>query len=203
MLSFAFAGLDKPVKNVLSREITDLLQAAGFNPCMGESAPRLLFRDAEGTVGSLDRLRGKVVLVAFWGTTCPPCIAELPELESLADRYDKSDLVVLPVCLNDTGAATAYDVAKRHAPRLPVYVDPEGSVHTRFEVRNLPQAVLIDREGRMLGRFYGASGWAGTAFERLLSAGLGLPSPVAADAEAAGDLAGHGSAKDSVPDAKE
>jgi mono/diheme cytochrome c family protein/peroxiredoxin len=166
--------LDGVVDYVFSLEIANLLTHAGFVPDMGQSAPPLLFRDPEGTVGSLDQLRGKVVLVAFWGTTCVACMAELPELESLADRYKKTDFVVLPVCVDDTNAGTARQVASRHAPRLPVYVDPDGSAREHFNVHQLPVATLIDREGRMLGRTYQAKRWAGKEFEQALSAGLGL-----------------------------
>jgi mono/diheme cytochrome c family protein/peroxiredoxin len=166
--------LDGVVDYVFSLKITNLLTRAGFIPEMGQSAPPLFFRDPEGTVGSLEKLRGKVVLVAFWGTTCVPCIAELPELESLANRYEKTDFVVLPVCVDDTNAGTARQVAARHAPRLPVYVDPDGSAREYFNVHHLPEATLIDREGRMLGRSYQAKGWAGKGFEQVLSAGLGL-----------------------------
>jgi mono/diheme cytochrome c family protein len=123
--------LDSVVDYVLSLEMSDRLARAGIFPSLRESAPPLSFLDADGTVGSLDQFRGKVVLVAFWGTTCIPCIAELPELETLAGRYEKTDLVVLPVCLDETNAQTARDVAARHAPNLSVYVDSNGSILSR------------------------------------------------------------------------
>ena len=176
--------LDSVIDFVFSLENFDLLRRVGITPSMGEIAPPLSYSDTEGTVGSLDQLRGKVVLVAFWGTTCAPCIAELPELESLAERYDKSDLVVLPVCLDQTNAQVARDVAARHAPNLRVYVDRNGSAREHFVMPQLPQAVLVDRNGRMLGRSYGARRWAGKPIEQLISACLGSQSKLTSEEDA-------------------
>ena len=110
------------------------------------------------------------MLVAFWGTTCPPCLEELPDLEALAGRYEQTDFVVLPVCVGETDARTVQEVGARYAPGLTVYVAPDDSVRERFGVRHLPQAVLVDREGRMLGRCYGGQRWKGQDFDRLLAA---------------------------------
>ena len=176
--------LDSVVDYVFSLEMSDRLTRAGMSPSLGESAPPLSFLDAEGTVGALDQFRGKVVLVAFWGTTCIPYIAELPELETLAGRYEKTDLVVLPVCLDERNAQTARVVAARLAPKLSVYVDPDGSVRSNYFVKKMPQAVLVDRDGRLLGRSYGAKQWAGEPFEQLLSTCLGFKSPVTSDEDA-------------------
>jgi peroxiredoxin len=166
--------LDSVVDYVLSLEILDLLNRAGLSPGTGASAPPFWYRDAEGTAGCLDQHRGKVVLVAFWGTTCAPCLDELSELESLVVRYAKTDLVVLPICLDSPNAQQARDVAAKHAPRLRVYVDPDDSVGRRYDVQHLPQSALVDRDGRLLGRALGVNRWARKDLERLLSAGLGL-----------------------------
>src|SRR4029077_13145850 len=114
--------------------------------------------------------RGKVVLIAFWGTSCVPCMVELPDLQQLADRYEKSDFVVLPVCVDDSNGGNARDVATRVAPHLTVYVDSDGSARQGYRVGHLPQAFLIDREGRVVGRSFGNVRWAGEDVARLLSA---------------------------------
>jgi peroxiredoxin len=170
-----------PVDFVPSSKLLALLTRAGLNPGTGRSAPPLVFRDAEGTAGSLEQFRGKVVLVAFWGSTCIPCLKELPELEHLANRFDKTGLVVLPVCVDETNGNMAREVAKRHAPGLPIYVDPYGSVRKTYNLSALPQAVLIDREGRLLARSMGARRWAGKEVEQLLYACLGVPFPGSVD----------------------
>jgi thiol-disulfide isomerase/thioredoxin len=166
---------------VLSPEIAGLVARAGIVPGTGQMAAPLLFGDGEGTVGSLEQHRGKVVLIAFWGPTCAPCIAELPELEELAERHEKSEFVVLPVCTDDTNAAKARDVAARVAPRLRVYVDSDGSGRNAYHVHHLPQAFLVDRGGRVVGRSYGNVRWAGKDVDLLLAACLRGPISLTAE----------------------
>ena len=66
-----------------------------------------------GEPPSLDQHRGKLVLVAFWGASCGPCLNELPNLERLADRFRDAGLIVLPVCVDPADAAEATTVASR------------------------------------------------------------------------------------------
>ncbi len=165
--------LDSLVDHVLTLEMNVLLANAGFSSHVSEITQPLSFRDVEGNDRSLDDVRGKVVLVAFWGTTCTPCLAELPELESLAGLDEKTDFVVLPVCVDETDIRTVREVAARCAPHLPVYVTADDSVRQRFQLSHLPQAILVDRAGRTLGRSDAANGWTRNEFEKLLSACLG------------------------------
>jgi peroxiredoxin/mono/diheme cytochrome c family protein len=176
--------LESLVDYVFSLETSNLLIGAGLSPSLGQIAPPLLFRDADGTVGALDQLRGKVVLAVFWDATCVPCITELPGLGSLADRYQNTDFVVLPICLDETNDTRVHETAARHAPNLRVYVDSNGSVRKNLYLAKVPQAVLVDRDGRMLGRSVSALRWTGKPFEQLLSAGLGLQSPLASEEDA-------------------
>jgi mono/diheme cytochrome c family protein/peroxiredoxin len=167
------AELDSVVEFVLSLEVNDLLGNSGFTPKIGGRAPHLVFRGAEGKVRSLDQLEGNVVLVAFWRTNCNICLSELPALKSLSDQYTSRGLIVLPVCLDETDAKVASDVAARHAPGLPIYVAPDAlDAHKRFDVRRTPEGLLVNRDGRMLGRFFGARQWTGAGLEKLMSACL-------------------------------
>jgi len=161
--------------NSLSLEINALAVRAGFAPAPGTTAPPVSFRDAAGVIGSLERFRGKFVLLAFWGTTCIPCMEELPGLEKLADRFRNTDLVILPLCLDEADPDTARGVAARVAPGLSVAVDADGSARRSYEVRALPQAVLIDREGRVVARSLGARKWDLKEMDELFCAALGVP----------------------------
>src|SRR5688500_7054273 len=75
-----------------------LLQQAGFTPLRSQVAPPLDVKDMNGGARSLAQLRGRVVLLNFWGTTCLPCLAELPTLERLHDEFRDQGLVVFSVC---------------------------------------------------------------------------------------------------------
>jgi mono/diheme cytochrome c family protein/peroxiredoxin len=145
----------------MSAPLAEMLKRAGFvADARWRVAPRLEVRAADGKTTSLDGLRDSLVLVVFWGTSCSSCVDELPELERLAERYRQAGLTVLPVCLDQTVAAEADAVAAAHTRALPVYVDPDGFARLRYDVQGLPTAVLIDRQGRMLGTAQGAKNWA-------------------------------------------
>jgi len=162
-----------------------LMTRVGFSPLSRQLAPALALRDALGAATSLEPFRGKVVLVAFWGTTCIPCMEELPELERLADRFRRTDLVVLPVCVDEADPRKAHEIAASRVSHLPVYIDAGGTARQRYNVFGLPHAVLVDREGRVLARSLGAKRWMRTDVEELLCGVLGDPFPIGPDADGA------------------
>ena len=130
-------------------------------------APPTVFRDAAGVPGNLEQFRGKVVVIAFWGTTCVPCKKELPEFVPLAKKFQEEGLAVLPICLDEPDAATASASAAAVAPGLPIYVAADESVRKGYHIIQMPQAAIIDREGRIVARFGGAD-WAAKPMEELL-----------------------------------
>jgi thiol-disulfide isomerase/thioredoxin len=156
--------------------LTERLQRAKFVPeSKRRPAPRLTYRDASGRTATLDEHRGRVVLVAFWGATCGPCLKELPDLERLADRYRESGLIVLPVCVDPTDPAEASAVASSRVQHLPVYADVEGSVRLGYDVQTLPTTALIDRSGRLIGLAQGSRAWDGLEVQELIAACLAQP----------------------------
>ena len=144
-----------------------MVKKNGLSPGGGAFAPPVKFRDANGITDTLEQHRGKFVVVAFWGTTCIPCRKELPELAALAKKFANTGLVVLPICLDESNAKTASEVAASIAPDLRVYVDHDGSIPKAYEIRRLPQTFVIDREGRMLARSIGVANWSGKQVEEL------------------------------------
>jgi thiol-disulfide isomerase/thioredoxin len=170
--------LDAVVDYVLRLELTALVSRAGLYPGMDRSAPALCFLGEEGTTGCLEQLRGKVVLVAFWGTTCAPCLEELPKLEELAARYEKEKFAVLPLCIDDSSWERAREVAAGRAPHLRVFIDSDGSVRKNYLVPHLPHGILVDPIGRVLARSDGAIRWEGKEVGDLVEACLRARPPV-------------------------
>lgn len=151
------------------------LRHAGFVPAdRVEEAPRLWTEDLEGMRESLLTYRGSVVVLVFWGTSCPPCLEEFPSLERVAEEFRAAGLVVLPVCVDESDLALVQQAARGKADRLRVLVDRFGRSRIRFDVQTLPTAVLIDRQGRELGRVQGATRWTDPAIRDLLRAALAL-----------------------------
>jgi thiol-disulfide isomerase/thioredoxin len=142
------------------RDVIESLEKAGFHPPPADrAAPPLSARGAGGESVTLENLRGKLVLIVFWGTSCAPCLNELPDLERLAGRYRGEGLAVVPVCVDEADAAVARRVAAGQAPRLPVYTDPTGAARVSYDVQTLPTAVLVATNGDLLGHAQGSVRW--------------------------------------------
>jgi peroxiredoxin/mono/diheme cytochrome c family protein len=159
--------LDSIADYVFSLEISALVKKTGLSPGGGAFAPPVKFRDADGITGTLEQHRGRIVVIAFWGTSCVACRKELPELALLAKKFENAGLVVLPVCVDETSAKTASEVAASIAPDLRVYVDHDGSSLKAYKIHHMPQTFIIDREGRMLAWSIGFANWSGKQVEEL------------------------------------
>jgi cytochrome c biogenesis protein CcmG, thiol:disulfide interchange protein DsbE len=111
-------------------------------------APEFSLQGLDGEAVSLQSLRGKVVLVNFWATWCPPCKAEMPDLDALQREYgEDKDFVVLGVNVEEDAEAVK-SFAEQHRLSFPIVLDRDGSVTTKqFGVRPLPTTFIIDREG--------------------------------------------------------
>jgi len=119
-------------------------------------APGFTLADVRGGKVDLSGLRGKVVLVEFWATWCPPCRESIPDLHSLHDKYKDRGLAVVAISL-DKGADAASAVGsfmKEHAIRYPVLMD-DGKTSQSYGVTSIPALFLIDKDGRIVKRVAG------------------------------------------------
>ena len=138
------------------------------------SLPAHVFRDREGGETSLADWRGRIVLVNFWATWCPPCRHEMPSLDRLQAALGGPDFAVLAISLDRNGRERAeafYD--ERELAALDIHLDPKGEASGKLKVVSLPTTLLIDRSGDEIGRIAGAVEWdspAALAFFRALSA---------------------------------
>jgi thiol-disulfide isomerase/thioredoxin len=123
-------------------------------------APEVSFTDAAGREISLGDFRGKLVLVNLWATWCGPCVEEMPSLDRLQARLGGRDFTILAVSSDRAGAKVVEPfVRKLGLADLKVYLDPKSTVNRAFGVRGLPTSILIDAEGRELGRLEGGAKW--------------------------------------------
>ena len=162
VLSFASKRAAGEPTPLLDASIARHLERAAFIPeSRHRLAPVFTVQGSDEKALSLEGLRGRLVLVVFWATTCGPCLQELPALERLADRFRDAALIVLPVCVEEAPQGEAFAVASARARHLPVYTDRNNQARLRYEIQALPAAVLIDRAGRLLGSAQGGRNWAG------------------------------------------
>ena len=94
----------------------------------------------------LSALKGKIVLLDFWGTWCPPCVTAVPTLRSLQKHHNKDPFVILSVS-SDTDEAVVRAFIERNQMAWPQYWDRDRKVQQAFDVRAYPTYVLIDDEG--------------------------------------------------------
>jgi thiol-disulfide isomerase/thioredoxin len=118
------------------------------------------FEDAKGAPVALADFRGKVLLVNLWATWCTPCVAELPDVARAEALLPKDKVAVLAINMEKIGADKVAAFLKGHeAAALPVYIDRELKVMRGFEAFGLPLTVVIDGEGREVGRAFGPQKW--------------------------------------------
>jgi peroxiredoxin len=120
-------------------------------------APEFSVTTSEGEYISLDDLRGKVVLLDFWGTWCPPCVASVPDLRDLRKRYAKDSSFVMISISSDGVEAKWRDFIVKNQMVWPQYLDRDRHVQRAFDVHAFPTYIVIDREGIVRYRNYGAS----------------------------------------------
>lgn len=119
-----------------------------------EAVARLDVEDLHGTRWTPDRLRGRVVLIDFWATWCAPCLADLPRLKALRERYGREEFEILGVTLDVTSRRDLVSWLNRQRvdwPQVHERAGYAGRLPAMFGVRALPATVLVDAKGRVAG----------------------------------------------------
>jgi len=119
----------------------------------GKPAPAFTLQSAQGKPVSLAEYRGKVVLLDFWGTFCPPCVAALPELQALHAKHEKRGFAVIGVTVDDRMAMVEKATSRAKVTYPIVQATPE--VWSAYKVNALPSLVLVGRDGKIVKRFGG------------------------------------------------
>ncbi|HET9318830.1 MAG TPA: TlpA disulfide reductase family protein [Bryobacteraceae bacterium] len=106
--------------------------------------------DLEGKQWTLKSLTGKVVLVNFWATWCPPCRKEMPDLEAIYQRFKERGLVILAI--SDEEASKVKPFIEEHKFSYPILLDPGRKVNEAFRVFGIPKSFLYDRNGGLVAQ---------------------------------------------------
>lgn len=120
----------------------------------------LVFLDAEGRETGFAAFRGRGLVVNFWATWCPPCVAEMPSLDRAQALLAPEGIEVLPLSSDRGGLAQVAPFYARAAIRhLRIWLDPRGAAGRALGVRGLPTTLILDRAGRETGRLEGEAEW--------------------------------------------
>ena len=140
------------------------VSAASMPPFVMSEAPKpvpeLNFTDGEGHPRTLADFKGKVILLNLWATWCAPCRKEMPTLDKLQDALGGTDFEVVPLSIDHKGMEVVnkfYDEIGVH--HLARFADSGNEAFHKLAIVGVPTTLLIDRQGRELGRLIGPSEW--------------------------------------------
>ncbi|HKI52369.1 MAG TPA: TlpA disulfide reductase family protein [Geothermobacteraceae bacterium] len=126
---------------------------------VGELAPDFKLPLVGGGEVNLSDLRGKIVMVNFWATWCPPCKAEMPSMERLYSRFKNSGFELLAVNAEVDGLEVLPEFLQKHKHTFPVPVDTEGEVQAAYGVFRFPESFVVGRDGIILEHVIGGRDW--------------------------------------------
>jgi thiol-disulfide isomerase/thioredoxin len=122
--------------------------------------PPIKFQDAEGRERTLADWKGKTVLLNLWATWCLPCRKEMPSLDRLQKELGSEKFEVVAISIDRKGLeASKKFLDETKVERLGLYVDATARASTELRAIGLPATILIDPEGREIGRLLGPAEW--------------------------------------------
>jgi thiol-disulfide isomerase/thioredoxin len=140
------------------------------------AAPDFTLEDMDGETYTLSKLRGKVVMVNFWATWCPPCREEIPSMEAVYQSLRDKGFIVLAInqwespdhVFSYMGQLDVY-------PTFPILFDRDSSVSDSYGVKGLPTTLLIDKQGRVVYRAVGGRNFNHPEVRALIQQMIGEP----------------------------
>lgn len=126
---------------------------------VGDLAPDFELEDTKGNKVSLSDLRGKIVMVNFWATWCPPCIEEMPSMERLNGTLAGDDFVMLAINTEENGRNLVPAFLDKTPYTFPILYDDKGVVQKRYGVFKFPESFIIHKDGTVAEKIIGPLDW--------------------------------------------
>lgn len=149
------------------------VRAAIGHPTTGTAAPAVTLDMLDGGALRLDALQGRVVLVNFWATWCPPCRAEMPGFETVYQARRAGGFTVVGISMDEGSRAAVAAFLRDHGITYPVAMATPETVAAFGDINSFPTSFLIDRHGRIryVVRGIFAPETLGTVVDRLIAEG--------------------------------
>lgn len=133
--------------------------AAGLTPLPDRpQAPELALTDSEGNNHRLSSYLGKVLIVNFWATWCPPCREEMPSMQRAWEALKEESILMLAINVGED-EDTIFQFTANYPVEFPLLMDRDSAVTSNWPVRGLPTTFVVDAEGRLAYRAIGGREW--------------------------------------------
>lgn len=120
----------------------------------------LSFPNVEEQDIQLSEYKGKVILLNFWATWCPPCVKEMPSMQRLHDKFPEQDFEIVAISAGESHAAVeSFMMSLDTELTFPILLDEKGRTFKDFGIRGLPMSFLFDREGKLIKTISGSREW--------------------------------------------
>lgn len=120
-------------------------------PRVGDTAPDFQLLGLDGQVHKLSDYRGKVVMLNFWGTWCPPCKEEMPHMQEQYEKWQQAGLEILAVNLGES-KITVDNFMQQNQLKFPALLDPQMAIRKKYGVYWYPTTFFIDRKGKITAK---------------------------------------------------
>lgn len=124
-----------------------------------ETAKDFTLKDLNGKEVTLSEKKGKLVILNFWATWCPPCKEEMPSMEKLHKKYDGKDFEILAVALDSKGTEIVKPYIEKNGFTFTVLIDEKGAVSDMYRAYAVPMTFILGRDGTILDKITGAADW--------------------------------------------
>ena len=121
-------------------------------------APEFEVRDRAGRVHRPSDFRGKVVLINFWATWCPPCLEEMPSMEALRKQMDETQLQIMALSV-DASWEPVDTFLEQNAFGFGIYSDFEQKVAELYGTHMVPETYIVDKQGVIVCKVVGDRDW--------------------------------------------
>ncbi|NOX20392.1 MAG: TlpA family protein disulfide reductase [Nitrospirae bacterium] len=140
-------------------------------PVAGTKAPVFSVEDINGNTIDINNYKGKVVLLEFWATWCPPCRRSIPEMETLYEKFADRDFVLIAVSIDE--GSNALEAVKNFVDEFnmtyPVVIDT-GEISKKYQITSIPTIFLIDKSQKIVKRYMGYTPGLGEELSRQIEA---------------------------------
>ncbi len=128
----------------------------------GSVAPDFSARALDGKEVRLSSLKGKVVMVNFWATWCPPCKEEIPSMMRLARLMEGKPFQMLAISIDEGGRSAVENYFTSSGNSLPAYLDGDGSIAKSYGITGVPETFIVDKSGVVQKKIVGGLDWSGS-----------------------------------------